>query len=105
MSDIDEGDDEKVVLCTKCQKRHPRYATCARPPAALPAPLAGNEEKFAVLQELEKQYRLAALEAEAALKELRLAEEKHYLARNKAKGAAYALKLAREALEKKNDPR
>lgn len=62
-------------------------------------------EDFAALQELEKQYRLASLEAEAALKELRLAEEKQYLARNKVKGAAYALKLAREAVEKKNDPR
>jgi hypothetical protein len=49
---------------------------------------------------LEKQYRVAADEAAAAEKALRFAEEKHYLARNKAKGAAYALKLAREAMEK-----
>ncbi len=62
-------------------------------------------EDFATLQELEKQYRIAADEAAAAERSLRFAEEKHYLARNKAKGAAYALKLAREALEKKNDPR
>lgn len=56
-------------------------------------------EHFACLQELEKQHRIASEEVKQASNNLLAAEQALYVARNKVKGMAYALSLAKEVFE------